>query len=69
LESERKEETRQREKEWNQDITMIKVQFYYSKTLGYEEGGGAHSPFPPNHPRSPVSGDHMLAPEQLGGRK
>ena len=43
LESGRKEGTRQSEKGWNQDISLIKVQFYYSETLGYEEGGGAHS--------------------------
>jgi hypothetical protein len=43
LESGRKEGTRRREKEWNQDIRLIKVQFYYSETLDYEEGGGAHS--------------------------
>ena len=38
-----KRETRRHEKEWNQDISLIKVQFYYSETRGYEEGGGAHS--------------------------
>ena len=43
LESGREEGTRRREKGWNQDISLIKVQFYYSETLGYEEGGGAHS--------------------------
>ena len=43
LESERKEGTRRHEKGWNQDISLIKVQFYYSETRGYEEGGGAHS--------------------------
>ena len=43
LESGRKEGTRWREKGWNQDISLIKVQFYYSETRGYEEGGGAHS--------------------------
>ena len=43
LESGRKEGTRQCEKGWNQDISLIKVQFYYSETRGYEEGGGAHS--------------------------
>jgi hypothetical protein len=43
LESGREEGTRPRGKEWNQDISLIKVQFYYSETLGYEEGGGAHS--------------------------
>jgi hypothetical protein len=43
LESGREEGTRRRGKEWNQDISLIKVQFYYSETLGYEEGGGAHS--------------------------
>ncbi|KRY82549.1 hypothetical protein T11_4423, partial [Trichinella zimbabwensis] len=43
LESGRKEGARRREREWNQDISLIKVQFYYSQTLGYEEGEGAHS--------------------------
>jgi hypothetical protein len=43
LESGRKEGTRQCEKGWIQNISLIKVQFYYSKTLGYEEWGGAHS--------------------------
>ena len=43
MESGRKEGTRQREKGWNQDISLIKVQFYYSETWGYEEGEGAHS--------------------------
>ena len=43
LESGREEGTRRCEKKWNQDISLIKVQFYYSETLGYEEGGGAHS--------------------------
>ena len=43
LESGREEGTRQCEKEWNQGVSLIKVQFYYSETLGYEEGGGAHS--------------------------
>ena len=43
LESGRKEGTRRCEKGWNQDISLIKVQFYYSETWGYEEGGGAHS--------------------------
>jgi hypothetical protein len=27
-------------------------------TRGYEEGGGG--PFPPNHPWSPVAGDHVF---------
>lgn len=40
---EEKEGTRRPEKGWNQDISLIKVQFYYSETRGYEEGGGAHS--------------------------
>ena len=43
LESGRKEGTRRCEKEWNQDISLIKVQFYYSETQVFEEGGGAHS--------------------------
>jgi hypothetical protein len=43
LESGREEGTRWCEREWNQDISLIKVQFYYFKTLGYEEGEGAHS--------------------------
>ena len=34
LESERKEGTRQREKEWNQDISLIKDQFYYFQDTG-----------------------------------
>ena len=40
---EEKREPRQCEKGWNQDVSLIKVQFYYSETRGYEEGGGAHS--------------------------
>jgi hypothetical protein len=43
LESGRKEGTRWHEKEWNQDISLIKVQIYYSETWGYEERVRAHS--------------------------
>lgn len=43
LESGREEGARRCEREWNQDNSLIKVQFYYSQTLGYEEGEGAHS--------------------------
>jgi hypothetical protein len=43
LESGRKEGTRRCEKGWNQDISLIKVQFYYLETRGYEDVGGAYS--------------------------
>ena len=43
LESGREEGTRRHEKEWNQDISLIKVQIYYSETWGYEERVRAHS--------------------------
>jgi hypothetical protein len=47
--------------------SLLKVQFYYSQTLGYKEGKGAHSH--QAHPWSPVSGYLVIAQEQLGCRQ